>query len=305
MGSSGQNGTVPQGMEAYKPPHLLQPHRARQAFRDAHEGKIPPLIGYYCGFASPPVSKLVAQLGYDLVWIDWEHSAMNTDVMDQMVQNIQFISGGKTHALVRVPGHDHAAIGYALDAGASIVVPQVDTVEQAQHIVSAAKFGSRVRGTRSAPPGRWLPGCSDSLINPEMTIWENLNDQAAIVIQIESLRGIKNLDAILTECGEYIDSVWLGSLDARASMSLPGFAGAEPEWLEAVAEYTAVLKKHDKPSSGFALGDVETKKALGKGRSFLVVAADFFSLLQVGTTELMASRETFPVHNYSADNMKN
>lgn len=54
-----------------------------------------------------------------------------------------------------VPGHDHAAIGFALDAGASIVVPQVETVEQAKHIVSAAKFGAKINGTRSAPPARW------------------------------------------------------------------------------------------------------------------------------------------------------
>jgi len=44
----------------------------------------------------------------------------------------------KTH---RVPGHEHASIGYALDAGASIVVPQVETVEQARHVVSAMKYG--------------------------------------------------------------------------------------------------------------------------------------------------------------------
>lgn len=35
------------------------------------------------------------------------------------------MSQGATIPFVRVPGHDHAAIGYALDAGASIVVPQV------------------------------------------------------------------------------------------------------------------------------------------------------------------------------------
>src|SRR5271168_4206164 len=120
-----------------------------------------------------------------------------------------------------VPGHDHAAIGYALDAGASIVVPQVDTVEQAKHIVSAAKFGAKHGGTRSAPPARLMPGLSDIPHDPSKTIWENLNEQAAIIIQIESLEGINNLDAILTEVGNHIDAVWIGSLDARVSMGLP------------------------------------------------------------------------------------
>src|SRR5271155_921672 len=120
-----------------------------------------------------------------------------------MVHDISFVSEGKTIPLVRfamlplylrclliknsVPGHDHAAIGYALDAGASIVVPQVDTVEQAKHIVSCAKFGRKHNGTRSAPPARLMPGLSDTPLDPSRSIWENLNDQAAIIIQIESL----------------------------------------------------------------------------------------------------------------------
>lgn len=45
--------------------------------------------------------------------------------MTAMVHEAAFMSGGRTIPFVRVPGHDHAAIGFALDAGASIVVPQV------------------------------------------------------------------------------------------------------------------------------------------------------------------------------------
>lgn len=73
-----------QGVLAYRAPSLLQPHRARDAFRDAHDGKIPPLIGFFCGLASPPIAKIAAQLGYDLVCIDWEHSAMNVETMTQV-----------------------------------------------------------------------------------------------------------------------------------------------------------------------------------------------------------------------------
>jgi 4-hydroxy-2-oxoheptanedioate aldolase len=81
------NGTAPrkdQGMVAYRAPSLLQPHRARQAFADAHIGRIPPLIGFYCGVSCPPIAKIVAQFGYDLVWIDWEHSSCNVETMTQV-----------------------------------------------------------------------------------------------------------------------------------------------------------------------------------------------------------------------------
>lgn len=126
-----------------------------------------------------------------------------------MVHEIIFMSEGKTVPWVRVPGHDHAAIGFALDAGASIVVPQVNTVAEAQHVVSATKFGTANRGTRSAPPFRLIPGVTDIPLDTSRTIEQNVNDQAAIMIQIETVEAIDNLDAILREVPD-IDAVWLG-----------------------------------------------------------------------------------------------
>lgn len=131
--------------------------------------------------------------------------------------------------LNRIPDHSHANIGYALDTGASIMVPQVDTVEQAKHIISSAKFGAKINGTRSAPPARFMKGISDTPIEPSESIWQNVNRQAAIIIQVECVKAAKNLDAILTECGDGIDAVWIGTLDLRTSMGLPDFWGVEPE----------------------------------------------------------------------------
>lgn len=187
----------------------------------------------------------------------------------------------------RVPGHDHAAIGYALDAGASIVIPQVDTVEQAQHVVSAAKFGLKNKGNRSAPPCRWLPGVGDARIDPTRSIWENLNDQAAIIIQIESEEGVRNLDAILSAVGDQIDAVWMGTLDIRVSMGFDGFWGLEPRFLETVELYQDTLKKHDMPNSGMCLGG---DRAKGANKAFVVVAADALALL-ADTATIRSARE--------------
>jgi 4-hydroxy-2-oxoheptanedioate aldolase len=187
----------------------------------------------------------------------------------------------------RVPGHDHAAIGYALDAGASIVVPQVDRVEQAKHVISAAKFGTKRGGTRSAPPFRLIPGLTDTPFDATRDLHKCLNDQAAIMIQIESLEGINNLDAILTECPD-VDMVWLGSLDCRISMNLPGGfgGGSEPEWLAATEKFKATMKKHDKPWAGFAivtapLGSREAIEKASEYMSFMTVSADVLHLAQM------------------------
>ena len=180
-----------------------------------------------------------------------------------------------------VPGTDHAAIGYALDAGASIIIPQVESVEQAKHIVAAAKFGAKKGGNRSAPPFRFAPGVTDNKLDPTKTLHQNLNEQAAIMIQIETLEGINNLDAILTEVPE-IDAVWLGTLDARVSMDLDGnygMGGPEQEWQDAVAKYEAICSKHKHVSrGGFALGPPEVVKMMCKNKDFIIVSADVMAL---------------------------
>ncbi|KAI9740280.1 MAG: hypothetical protein M1834_004858 [Cirrosporium novae-zelandiae] len=266
-------------MVDYRAPSLFQPHRARQAILDAHTGKIPPLLGLYLGLSTVQTARFMAPMGFDMVWVDWEHSACDVETMTTMCHEIMFMSEGKTIPFVRVPGHDHAAIGFALDCGASIVIPQLETVEQAKHVVSSAKFGTKQNGTRSAPPFRFIPGLTDTCIDQSRGIHENLNDQAAIMVQIETLQGIHNLDAILTEVPD-IDIVWLGTLDARVSMNLPangGMGGTEKEWVDAVAEYERVLTKHNKPRAGFAFGP--SGKQLAAEKSLIVISSDVMTLM--------------------------
>ncbi|KUI60701.1 4-hydroxy-2-oxovalerate aldolase [Cytospora mali] len=241
----------PEGMQAYAAPSLFQPHRARQAIRDAYDGKIPSMLGYYAGLSS------VA-----------------------MVHEIVFMSQGRTIPWVRIPGHDHASISFALDAGASLVIPQIETVEQARQVVSSAKYGTKQNGTRSAPPWRLLPGLTDTPYDSTRDIHSCLNDQAAIMIQIESLAGIDNLDAILTEVPD-IDAVWLGSLDARVSMNLVGsVTGDEPEWLEAKARFHEILRKHRKPYGGFYLDPAdENMREAAKDQQLMFISADVLALM--------------------------
>ena len=115
MGSEYEKA-IQKGMAAYRAPSLLQPHKARQAVRDAYEGRINPLIGYYCGVGSIPTARIMAQMGADVIWVDWEHSSMGVESMTtvsmpmslrwrsliaQIVHEIQFMSEGRTIPFVR------------------------------------------------------------------------------------------------------------------------------------------------------------------------------------------------------------
>lgn len=69
------------GMATYRAPSLFQPHQARKAIRDAHEGKIPPLMGLYLALSSIPTARFIAPMAFDAVWVDWEHSSCNVETM--------------------------------------------------------------------------------------------------------------------------------------------------------------------------------------------------------------------------------
>ena len=186
--------------------------------------------------------------------------------------------------LRRVPGHDESTMAYAIDAAASIVVRHVDNVDEARHIVSAVKFGKKHKGIRSASPFRYVHHLTDTALEAERGLWESLNNQAVVMIQIETLEGIRNLDAILTEVPD-IDALWLGALDARASMSLPaghGIRGTESEWLEAVELFHATVKKHDKPYAGFSFATGEELRKITSNMAMCMITAD--------TTKLAAAR---------------
>lgn len=104
------------------------------------------------------------------------------------------------------------------------------------------------------------------------------------MIQLESLEGMYNLDAILTEVPE-IDAVWIGLIDARVSMGLPGghgIRGTEPEWLAAVDHVLATVRKHNKPFSGFCLGKSgeEFRKATDH-MSMCIIGGDTIKLAEM------------------------
>lgn len=83
-----------------------------------------------------------------------------------------------------------------------------------------------------------------------------------------------------------IDIVWLGSLDARVSMNLPGnfgMGGDEPEWKAARDRFFEVMDKHDKPYGGFAFtsppyGSSEGFKKAAERMSLITVSADVMHL---------------------------
>ena len=170
-----------------------------------------PALGTWIKLPAIESVELAAVAGLDSIVIDLEHSTLSLETAATMIA----VSLGRgLLPLVRVPDHSPAWIQRCLDAGAAgVVVPHVDSLEQAQAVHRAAHFppiGHRGVGPTSRA-GSWsLEPMADYLAQ----------DSAVVVVaQIESPAGVESVDAILRE--GLADALLVGAADLSVALGLP------------------------------------------------------------------------------------
>ena len=89
----------------------------------------------------------MAHAGFDFLWIEMQHSPLN---YDQVAKMIWACRDAPAIPFIRIPDATEGDLQKATDIGAlGIVVPMVDTVEEAENAVLYAKYppqGRRSRG---------------------------------------------------------------------------------------------------------------------------------------------------------------
>jgi 2-keto-3-deoxy-L-rhamnonate aldolase RhmA len=162
---------------------------------------------------SAAAGMLAAAAGHDWLFIDMEHGAFSQDDVAQIC--IAALPTGIT-PIVRICAGALDEGTRALDNGAAgVIVPHVDTVDQARHIASAFRYpplGTRSWGGPSALYGYQAPGSAEAqaAINPEILV----------VAMIESSEGLANAEAIAAVKG--IDGLLIGTSDLTAEMGISG-----------------------------------------------------------------------------------
>lgn len=146
----------------------------------------------------------LGQFGLDGIWIECEHGAADwRDIADWS----RACDLWGMASLVRVPTAAPWYVTRTLDNGASgIVVPHVNTREQAERVVAAAKFAPR--GARGMFPGRRAYGTSD--------YFAHANDETLVVVMIEEREATTNLADILAV--PEIDVFFVAPADLAQSM---------------------------------------------------------------------------------------
>lgn len=156
-------------------------------------------------------AEIMSRAGFDWLAIDMEHGLIDLESVFKLIQVVDLAG---VVPLVRLNVNDPSTIRRVMDAGASgVIVPMVNTVEEAQIAVNAVKYPPM--GKRSFGLGRSHKYGKDF----EQYI-KNANSKSILVIQIEHIDAIKNIDAILQVKG--IDSIIIGPYDLSGSMGIPG-----------------------------------------------------------------------------------
>jgi len=226
----------------------------------------PVQLGFWLALASPSIAEICAGLGFDWVLIDAEHGAQTLPGITEQLRAVD--AAPPCSAIVRVPGHDPVTIRQILDLGAqTIMVPMVETAEQAAAIVTASRYpphGDRgIGGARAARWGRYPAYVAEA------------NEQLCIIVQIETALALDNLEAIAAVDG--IDALFVGPVDLAASLGLLG-AGNFPA-LAKVAENALARSRAVGIPCGILSRDPRlVQQYLDGGARFLAVGIDAFTL---------------------------
>ena len=172
-----------------------------------------PVFGTWSQMASPDVLEMLGHAGFDFTVIDCEHAAFGLETAEAMVRSCK--AAGIT-ALLRVPTNDRSWIGRALDAGATgIVVPGVESAQEASAAVAAARFAPR--GSRGSCP--CVRSASHSTANwpAYEETQESLHGAIALV---ETPAGVEAIDTICAVEG--LRAILPGPFDLSVAMGHHG-----------------------------------------------------------------------------------
>lgn len=219
------------------------------------------LLGTMVTLGCPATAEILADVGFDWLFVDGEHGHLDTADLLAILQ----AADRRTPCVVRVPAADEVAIKKVLDLGvAGVIVPQVNTSQQAADVVRFARYaplGSRGVGlARAHGYGLRFQEYMDSA-----------NEQVAVIVQAEHALAAENIAAIVQVPG--IDAVLIGPYDLSASLGHTGKLD-HPSVVQAIERITETCQAARIPLGYFAVSAASVKPMMGRGYTLIVAGVD-------------------------------
>lgn len=219
------------------------------------------LLGTMVTLSTPATAEILADLGFDWLFIDGEHGPLETGEILAILQAV----GDRVACIVRVPEADEIPIKKVLDLGATgIIVPQVNTAEQAARAVRFARY---------APAGERGVGVARAH-GYGMKFQEYItvaNDQTVVIVQAEHKQAVENMESIVQVPG--IDAVLLGPYDLSASLGKMGQV-EDPEVTGAIDQVTATCRQANIPLGYFGIAAEAVQPYMERGYTLIVAGVD-------------------------------
>jgi 2-dehydro-3-deoxyglucarate aldolase len=227
---------------------------------------------------SPAVAELMADAGFDWLFLDAEHSTLDTSQMQTLLQ-----AAAPTPCVIRLTAGEEVPIKKALDIGAAgIIAPQVNSAEHAKRIVQAAKYGpAGQRGLGIARAHRYGLKVREYM--------QSANEDTAVIVQAEHRDAVDNIQSVVRVEG--VDGVLIGPYDLSASLGRPG-AVDHPEVRDAIARVRAACFEAAIPIGIFGLTAEAVKPYIDQGFTMIVAGVDTVLLANAATTLVAALRAT-------------
>ena len=187
-------------------------------------------------FDHPEISRILKNAGFDWFFLDCEHGYPNIDRMYAMFGYAKMTG---ISALIRIPEINKADVLRVMDMGADgIICPNVETAEEAQELVRLAKYAPL--GERGVSLSRPHTGYQKV---EALSYMEKSNHDTMIICQMESLKGVGNLDTILSLEG--VDGAFIGPNDLTQSMGILNQYD-NPQYIETVEHVFKLCRLHGK-----------------------------------------------------------
>jgi 4-hydroxy-2-oxoheptanedioate aldolase len=240
-----------------------------------------PTFGTWLSLGELYSARVLARAGFDWLTLDLEHGAID---WAQAAMIFAAVSDAGCVPLARVPQGSHDYIKRTLDCGAwGIVVPMVNTVQQAQTAIAAAKYPPV--GNRSLGGGMHALNFATS----PGEYFRRANDEIMVVLQTESPEGIDNAEAIYSLPG--VDAIFVGPVDLRANMvKTDGSGPTDDEFESALRRIVAIGKKTGTPTGMHTMDPQSALVRAEQGMQFLAIGSELLLLTKMAQDVIRALR---------------
>lgn len=256
--------------------------RVHKPLREALRGDELVLCLALMSARTPDVPAIAAACGYDAVYVDLEHTSTSLETAAMLCTSAL---GAGISALVRVPSHDPSVIARVIDNGATgVIVPHVNSKEEAAAIVDAARFPPT--GHRSISGPNAVSGYQP---RSPAELTAVLERRTVVAVMIETTRAVDAADAIAAVEG--LDMILLGPSDLTAEMGI--HADYENDHFRHAVESVAAACRAQGVALGIAgIKSVDLlKRFIDLGLRFISAGTDIGMMTEAALARADALRE--------------